>query len=187
MARRRILSVGALALSALALALFAAGCGGSSSAATPPAGTTTTTTAGGGPSSATFQKFTDCLTSHGVTLPQRPAGGGGGGGGGTPPAGGAPGGGGGGFLGQLTAKQRAAFTACQSLRPAGGRGLGGRGGNGPANSALTKYTACLKSHGVAFGTSSASGTTFAKAAAACKSLLPKTAAGTVNNGTSTTG
>jgi len=167
-ARRRILSVGALALSALALALFAAGCGGSSSAATPPAGTTTTTTAGGGPSSAAFQKFTDCLTSHGVTLPQRPAGGGG-------------------FLGQLTAKQRAAFTACQSLRPAGGRGLGGRGGNGPANSALTKYTACLKSHGVAFGTSSASGTTFAKAAAACKSLLPKTAAGTVNNGTSTTG
>jgi len=97
---------------------------------------------------------------------------------------------GGGFFGRLTAKQRAAFAACRSLRPAGGRGFrGGRGpgGGGPASAALAKYTACLKSHGVTFGSAPASVSTFAKAAAACKSLLPKATGGTVNSGTSTTG
>jgi hypothetical protein len=172
----------AVVLGALCLAVVAAGCGGSSSAAAPAAstttGTTTTTTttpnggAGGGNASA-FQAFRDCLTAHGVTLPARPAGGGGG----QPPANGTrpPGG----RFGNLTAKQQAAMTACQSKRPAGGFG-GGNARGGPANPALAKYTACLKSHGVTFGSTSSSSSAFAKATAACKSLLPASTPGSAN-------
>jgi hypothetical protein len=188
------------ALGALCVAVLAAGCGGSSSVAAPAAaGTGTTTTApagGGGPNGAAFQAYRDCLSAHGVTLPARP-GGGPGGGGGTPPAGGgqppngtppAGGGGAGGRFGNLTPKQQAAMTACQSKRPAGG--FGGRGGNangGQQNPAFAKYTACLKSHGVTFGSTSATSSAFTKATAACKSLLPSSTGGPVNGGTTTTG
>jgi hypothetical protein len=79
------------------------------------------------------------------------------------------------------------MTACQSKRPAGGRGFGGGGPNaGQANGALAKYTACLKSHGVTFGSTSSTSTAFTKATAACKSLLPANNAGAVNGGTTTT-
>lgn len=174
----------AVVLGALCLAVVAAGCGGSSSAAAPAVstttGTTTTTTPnGGGGNAASFQAFRDCLTAHGVTLPARPAGGGGG----QPPTGGQPPANGtrpaGGRFGNLTAKQQAAVTACQSKRPAGGFG-GGNARGGPANPALAKYTACLKSHGVTFGSTSSSSSAFAKATAACKSLLPASTPGSAN-------
>jgi hypothetical protein len=176
------------AIGLAALALLAAGCGGGSGAsAAPPStttGTTTTTTnpGGGGPSAAAFQAYRDCLSAHGVTLPARP----GGGQGGTPPAG-QPGAGAQGRFGNLTAKQQAAMAACQSKRPAGGRGFGGGGANrGQANPAYAKYTASLKSHGVTFGSTSPSSSTFTKATAACKSLLPASTGGSANGGTTTT-
>ena len=186
----------AAVLGAIGLAALAAGCGGGSgaSAAAPAAtttGTTTTAPGGGGPNSAAFQAYQDCLSSHGVTLPRRP----GRGQGGTPPAGqppasttGTPPAGAGpqGRFGQLTAKQRQALTACQSKRPAGARGFGGGNANGgQANPALAQYTACLKSHGVTFGSTSTSSSAFAKATAACKSLLPASTGGS-NGGTTTT-
>jgi hypothetical protein len=192
---KRVLTRGPLGLAALGLAALAAGCGSSSaSTATPPAATTTgtTTTPRAGANSAALQAYQACLKSQGVTLSfpsgGRPSGGQGGtpptgttppaqGSNAAPPTGSRPSGG----LGQLTAKQRAAMTACQSKLPAGSRGFGaapsaGGSAAGPANAALKKYTACLKSHGVTFGSSTASSATFAKATAACKSLLPKSAA-----------
>ena len=184
----------AAVLGAIGLAALAAGCGGGSGAsAAAAAGTTTgTTTAapGGGPNSAAFQVYRDCLSAHGVTLPARP----GGPQGGTPPAGpppgsttGTPPAGAQGRFRNLTAKQRQALTACQSKRPAGARGFGGGDANGSqANGALTKYTACLKSHGVTFGSTSTSSSAFAKATAACKSLLPASTGGAANGGTTTT-
>jgi hypothetical protein len=177
----------AAVLGAIGLAVLAAGCGGGSGASAAPPSTTngTTMTAPGGasPNAAAFQAYRDCLSAHGVTLPARPAGGQGG----TPPAGQPGTGGPQGRFGNLTAKQQAAMTACQSKRPAGGRGFGGGGANGSqANSAFTKYTACLKSHGVTFGSTSPSSTAFAKATAACKSLLPASTGGSANGGTTTT-
>lgn len=186
--RKRIGAAVLAALGLAVLALLAAGCGGGSGAsAAPPStttGTTTTAPGGGGPNAAAFQAYRDCLSAHGVTLPARP----GGGQGGTPPAG-QPGAGAGpqGRFGNLTAKQRAAMTACQSKRPAGARGFGGGGANrGQANPAFAKYTACLKSHGVTFGSTSPSSSTFTKATAACKSLLPASTGGSANGGTTTT-
>ena len=188
--RKRIGTGAVLAAIGLALlVLLAAGCGGGSGAsAAPPStttGTTTTTPGGGGPNAAAFQAYRDCLSAHGVTLPARPPGGGQGG---TPPTG-QPGAGAGpqGRFGNLTAKQRAAMTACQSKRPAGARGFGAGGANrGQTSPAFAKYTACLKSHGVTFGSTSPSSSTFTKATAACKSLLPASTGGSANGGTTTT-
>jgi hypothetical protein len=182
------------ALGAIGLAALAAGCGGGSGAsaaalATTTTGTTTTAPGGGGPNSAAFQAYRSCLSAHGVTLPGRP----GGGQGGTRPAGqppsttGTPPVGAQGRFRNLTAKQRQALTACQSKRPAGARGFGGGNARGgPANGALAKYTACLKSHGVTFGSTSTSSSAFAKATAACKSLLPASTGGSANGTTTTT-
>jgi hypothetical protein len=187
---KRIRVSAAAVLGAIGLAVFAllaAGCGGSAGASAAPAssttGTTTTTTPGsGGPNAAAFQAYRDCLSAHGVTLPARP----GGGQGGAPPAGQPGAGAGPGRFGNLTAKQQAAIAACQSKRPAGARGFGGGGANGgQTNPAFAKYTACLKSHGVTFGSTSPSSSTFAKATAACKSLLPASTGGSVNGGTTT--
>jgi hypothetical protein len=170
----------AAVIGAIGLAVLAAGCGGGSGAnaalATTTTGTTTTAPAGGRPNAAAFQAYRACLSAHGVTLPRRPARGQGG----TPPAGPPPGNGAGpqGRFGQLTAKQRQAMTACQSKRPAGG--FGGGNARGPANPALAKYTACLKSHGVMFGSTLSSSSAFAKATAACKSLLPTSTGGSAN-------
>ena len=181
-------------LGAIGLAALAAGCGGGSGAgaadlATTASGTTTTAPGGGGPNAAAFQAYRTCLSAHGVTLPGRF----GAGQGGTPPAGpppsttGTPPAGAQGRFRNLTAKQRQALTACQSKRPAGARGFGrGNANGGPANGAFAKYTACLKSHGVSFGSTSTSSSAFAKATAACKSLLPAGTGGTANGGTTTT-
>jgi hypothetical protein len=187
-ARRTRISAGIVvaAIGLAVLALLAAGCGGGSGASAAPPSTTTgtATPGGGGPNAAAFQAYRDCLSAHGVTLPARPPGGGGAQGG-TPPAGQA-GAGAQGRFGNLTAKQRAAMAACQSKRPAGA-GFGGGGANrGQANPAFAKYTACLKSHGVTFGSTSPSSSTFTKATAACKSLLPTNAGGSGNGGTTTT-
>ncbi|MCW2963511.1 MAG: hypothetical protein JWO17_763 [Actinomycetia bacterium] len=154
-----------------AVAIVAAGCGSNGSPSASSATTTTTATApgtGGGANTADRTAFNACLAQHGVTLPARPPGGGGGGGNGQPPAGG-PGGGG---FANLTAAQRAAFTACRSKLPAGGFG-GGRpgGGNRANNPAFAKYNTCLKQHGVTLGASN-SPTAFAKAQAACAKLAP---------------
>lgn len=171
------------------LGLVAAGCGSSSPAASPA----TTTTTGRAP--AAFAAYRSCLEAHGVTLPvfggfrgrrpgtgtspQRPAG---------PPtsttarprrAFG---------FGQLTAKQRSALTACRSKLPAGTFagsrrfGPGARGPNG--NPAFAKYTACLKQHGVAFGSTSSSPAVFRKAQAACAKLLPTSRAAETTTGSS---
>ena len=171
----------AAGLGAIGIAVVAAGCGGSSSGSAASASTTTETTtapASGGQNAAAFQAYRACLSAQGVTLPPRPTGGQGS----TPPAGGA---GLQGRLGQLTAKQRQAVTACQSKRPAGGFGRGNANGR-PANPALTKYTACLKSHGVTFGSTSPSSSAFTKATAACNSLLPASTGGSANGGATTT-
>jgi hypothetical protein len=186
----RVRSAGAL-LGAIGFAALAAGCGGGSggtaaSASTTTGTTTTTAPGGGGSNAAAFQAYRACLSAQGVTLPGRP---GGGQGGSRPPTGTPPAAGAGaqGRFGQLTAKQRQAVTACQSKRPAGGRGFGGgRANGGPTNPAFAKYTACLKSHGVTFGSTSSSSSAFAKAAAACKSLLPTSTGGSVQGGTTTT-
>ena len=183
--RRRI--AGAL-LSAAALAtlgLVAAGCGASHAASGPAVAQTTTTqtgTNGSGNRGAAFQAFTACLKAHGITTPAF----GGFGrfrnrtGTGTnptpPPSGGTqttprrP---------NLTPTQRQAFTACRSKLPNGGAFGGGGGfrggGSGPGgrtnNPAFTKYTNCLKQHGVTFGQSS-SPQAFQKAQAACAKLRP---------------
>lgn len=151
-----------------AVAIVAAGCGSNGS---PSASSATTTTAtapgtGGGANTADRTAFNACMAQHGVKLPGRPPGGGGGGGNGQPPAG-RPGGGGGGFA-NMTAAQRAAFTACRSKLPAGGRPGGGNRANNPA---FAKYNTCLKQHGVTLGASN-NPTAFAKAQAACAKLAP---------------
>ena len=180
----------AVVLGTVVLAALAAGCGGSSNNTAASGSSTTGTTgttpgAAAGGNAAAFQAYRDCLAAHGVTLPARPGGGqgaGAGAGGGQPPANGAPPTGGGpqGRFGNLTAKQQAAMTACQSKRPAGGGFGRGNPNGGQANGAFAKYTACLKSHGVTFGSTSSSSPVFTKATAACKSLLPASTAGSAN-------
>ena len=106
-----------------------------------------------------------------------------------------------GFFGggaKLTAKQRQAMAACRSKLPNGGRfrpGVGagrggfgfGRGGNGgPSSAAFKKYTQCLAKHGVTLGKGSQNPATFAKAQAACRSLLPTRPAGPPPAATTTT-
>ncbi|HEY2327403.1 MAG TPA: hypothetical protein VGH52_07965 [Gaiellaceae bacterium] len=186
MDRRQIALAASSALALGALGFVAAGCGGSSAAASATTQAATTTT-GTGAASANFQKFQSCLQSKGVTIPafRRPTGtnrtftgtnrtftGPRPGTGTTPRRTGA---GFGGF-GNLTAKQRAALTACQKLLPNNGQGGGffgrARTGGGASNGAFAKYTQCLAKHGVKFGQQSAGSSAFAKAQAACRSLLP---------------
>jgi hypothetical protein len=177
------------------LAFVAAGCGGSSSASssTPPAATTTNSAAGTGANAgagnrtAAFQAFTTCLKQHGVSTAagfgfgfgrgRRPGAGGSGTGTGTnptPPA-----------TGQtrprrptLTATQQKALQTCRSKLPNGGNfnggggGFRGRNGGGGANTpALARYTQCLKTHGVTFGTATKPAT-FQKAQKACAKFRP---------------
>lgn len=174
MDKRSLRVAGATAVGALAI--VAAGCGSSGSptaaSATTTTTTTTTSTPGSGANTANRTAFNTCLAQHGVKLSGRPPGGGGNG---QPPAGGAGGGGGGGGFANLTAAQRAAFTACRSKLPAGGfgrgAGAGGGGGGNRSNPAFAKYTTCLKQHGVTFGATS-NQAAFAKASAACAKYRP---------------
>jgi hypothetical protein len=170
MDKRSLRVAGAAAVGALAI--VAAGCGSSgspSAASATTTTTTTTTTPGSGANTANRTAFNACLAQHGVKLSGRPPGGGGNG---QPPAGGAGGGGGGGFA-NLTAAQRAAFTACRSKLPAGGfgRGAGAGGGGNRSNPAFAKYTTCLKQHGVTLGATN-NQAAFAKASVACAKYRP---------------
>ena len=183
----------ALALAALSVAAVA--CGGGSSSAAKAATTTTppTTVAGRG---AALQAFRQCMSTHGITLPQRTGGGGGGGGGGVtstsqPDTGGTGAGfgggvgGGGRFLqppaGVDPVKYQAALTACRSLIPTGGGGSGA--GGAQFRTAYIAYVTCLRNHGVTTGDPSLAQQalagvdrttpTFVAAAQACRPLLPQ--------------
>jgi hypothetical protein len=171
----------------LALPALLAACGGSTKAAT--AGTTTTTTPAGGSTAAA--SYRQCLTSHGVpasavvglgggrrrtgtTTPGSPSP--------TAPTGTRP---------TIPAQYQGAFTACQSLRPAGGFGGGGGNLNGTQFAA---YRNCLQLHGVTVPTTTPGQTAstggfgggqlrndpaFPAAQKACASLLPaRSATGT---------
>jgi hypothetical protein len=129
------LSVPMISLAVLALAA----CGGSATAS--GSSTTTTTPTGRGARNAAFAA---CLKDHGVTLP-------GGFGRGGPPGSRPSGASGprGGFFGGdgagLSTKDRAAFQACRSKLPNGGRFGGGFGANATA---LKAYLSCLGDNGV---------------------------------------
>jgi hypothetical protein len=189
MGRSRIAGFVTAALVLGALGFVVAGCGSSSAA--PPTTTASTTTGSGtgtgrgGAFTADLQKFQSCLKARGVTLPQstrRP------GSGTTRTFTGPrptttngtgtnrPGGGFANRFGNLTAAQTKAVQACQSSLPSGsfrgGPGGSRAGGAGAGGAAFAKYTQCLAKHGVKFGQSGATSAAFAKAQAACKSLLP---------------
>jgi hypothetical protein len=155
----------------LLLAVAVSACGSSaasssstsSNSAASTTGTTGTTgtTANG---SANLSAFRSCLKQQGVTLPQgRPGGGAAAATAGTRPT--------------LSAAQQKAFSACASLRPAGGFGGGGRpsaGATGAAgSSAFASFQTCLKQHGVqTAATGQTSSAKTQSAIAACQKLLP---------------
>ena len=162
------------------LGFAAAGCG--SSGGGSAAGTTTSSSAPatGTTSSnrgAALQAFQTCLKSKGVTLPARPFGQGNRPRTFTAPTTTTPRTPGsrfrGGFFGgrNLTPVQRKAFQSCRSKLPSGGRFFGTGPRPGSNNPAFAKYTQCLAKHGVKFG-AGGNRTKFAKAQAACRSLLP---------------
>jgi len=153
----------------VALALVVAGCGSSSSSASSPSPTSTVPANAGNRAASAFNT---CLAQHGVKLPA------GFGSNGRPPQGGAgqpPQGGqvpqGGGQPPAFSAKQQKAFSACRSKLPAGARANFGFPGGGQNNPALTKYTNCLRKHGVTFGGSN-NQSAFKKASAACAKYAP---------------
>jgi hypothetical protein len=202
--------VGALGI---ALALVLAGCGGgksastaatssstapvaASSASSSPAAAASVSAAGGARTNADFQKYTACLTQHGVTVPSfsaRPGGSGRAGfgsgrprvsgsarpqfsGSARPRGSGAPGGFGGGIFGggSQTPAEAAAAKACASLLPAGGfGGAGGRAGGAGAISATTlaSFKSCMSSNGVTL-----TGTTATQVLASLNRSDAKTAA-----------
>jgi hypothetical protein len=173
------------------LAILFTACGGSGSASpttTVPKSTSGTSGTPAGSGSSSFTAYRNCLSQHGVTLPNFSRGNGGGrpGSGGFPGEGaptgsGTPPRGRGGFGGLANnPKYQAAAKACASLRPKGGFG-GGFGGRGNFNSpAGAAYRNCLKLHGVTLPTGTSSGTpqstisssTFRAAATACAALRP---------------
>jgi hypothetical protein len=175
MVKRRLTIVCLGALLA-ALGVLAAACGGGSKATVTQTVTTSVSGSGNGTAGfgANLQAYRTCLQQHGVTLPQftprtRT---------GTTQTTTTRRRGGPGFFGRQaqTPAQQKAFQACQSKLPQGGFGFRQRNGNNPppggfAGGGFTKYTNCLKKHGVTFGKSS-SGSAFQKAQAACRSLLP---------------
>jgi hypothetical protein len=183
---RTLTVLSTFALPACAAVALAA-CGGSSSsgAATNASGATNGAS-GETNSTASAQKFQQCLKDNGITLPNRARGNGGG-----PPSttapGGAPrrpGGGPGGAFGK-------AIQACGKYRPQGMRGGGGYGGGpgggGGANGqAITGYLTCLKGQGLKIDTTrgflglrglNRNDPNVQKAIAACRSQLPQPAGG----------
>src|SRR5262249_49439787 len=116
-----------------------------------------------------FAKFQACLKQHGVTT------------------GGGVGGAGRGF----SPANRAAFTACRSLLPAGGGffGRGGNGNGGAGNGSISpfgRFQACLRQHGVQPGAAGQAQAKTAAAIAACRSVLPN-GGGAGSTTTTTTG
>ena len=171
------------------LAVVTAACGGGGGTKASPS---TTTTAARG---ARLQAFRDCMSKHGITLPQAqrrnptgttvagapdqngPPGGGGGGGGGF-------GGGGGRFNqpppGVDATTYQAALDACRSLIPTGGNT---NADNPQFRTAFAAYVTCLRSHGVQITGDPAQGfqalngvdrnsATFQAANQQCRPLLP---------------
>jgi len=134
--RLRLAAVLAVALGIVALA----GCGAKTSAAASgdsPATTDTTTAASGN-----NQAYRDCLSQHGVTLPQRGSGNGNANAGDSGGGSGSGTGGRGGFAGGTQSTDpafQAAQQACQDLRPAA---------NPQRQQQMDAYLSCLKDHGV---------------------------------------
>jgi hypothetical protein len=169
----------AAAAGGLALALAACGSGGKTVASA-----STTTTAPG--RSAALQGFRQCMTGHGINLPQRqrPAGG-------ATPSSQPPDGGGAGGQGLArfnqpppgvdAAKYASALDACRSQLPAPGAG------SAQFQTAFAAYLTCLRSHGVQTGDPSQgpqalagvdrNSSTFQAASQACRALLPQRGAG----------
>lgn len=175
--------IGGTGLVLAALGVLAAGCGGSSSDTTPASNETG------------FAAYTACLAKNGVTLAvnsagpgrspgasgrpsgrpsNRPSGQAGGG----QQGGGQQGGGGFGFgnqppAGVDEATWQKAQAACASVRPTGGAGGFGGGGN---NTAMTAYRNCLSEHGVTASTGpnqfNSADPTVAAAMTACAALRP---------------
>lgn len=172
------------------LGVLLAACSSSGSAA-PTSTSASSKTSSSSSSSATA--YRNCLSQHGVTLPNFSHGGGASGTGGFGEGGSRPSGSGGfgGFANNP--KFAAAEKACASLRPKGGFG-GGFGRGGANSTAFAAYRNCLKLHGVTLPapgstpssspptTLDTSSATYQAAAAACASLRPKP-----NSTTSTTG
>jgi hypothetical protein len=155
----------------LVLAAVVSACGSSSASTgtTTSAGSTTGTT--GTTGSASLSAFRACLQQHGFTRPQGGPGAGAAGGGGRP---------------NLSAAQQKAFSACASLRPAGGLGGAGRRGGGAAgagSAGFAAFQACLKQHGVQSGAAQTSSAKTQSAIAACRTQLPNGG----NGPTTTTG
>jgi hypothetical protein len=161
-----------------AFGLLLAACGGSS------ATTTSTTSTGKASGGASLSAFRQCLSNHGVTLPnfsgggRPPSGTGGTPGEGAPPTGSGSPPAGGGF--GNNSKFAAAAKACASVEPKGG--VGGFGGGAPNSSAFAAYRNCLKLHGVTLPSGSSGSTpssidtssaTYQAAQTACAALRPK--------------
>lgn len=152
----------AVLIACIAASFGLAACGSSSSSSS-----TSSAAAGAGASTGTAafaasrSKFAACLKQHGVTLPARNGQhhffGGGANGSGAPPAGGFFGGGGaagGGF--RSNPKSQAAFKACASLLPRGGRFF--RSGTGRRRAAIESFVKCVRQHGYNLPTPNLSGT-----------------------------
>ncbi|MEY9964184.1 hypothetical protein ABIA33_002226 [Streptacidiphilus sp. MAP12-16] len=161
-------------------ALLLTGCSSGSTA--PAAGAAASAGASG---SSQFTQYSDCLKSHGVTLPSgRPGG---------RPSGaarpsGRPSGGAGGFGGaSANPSQAAAMQACASLRPQGQGGFGGGGGAGTTASAA--FISCMKDNGVTVtpqqvrGISTSTDSKTVAALKVCKALLPTGGPGTAPTAT----
>jgi hypothetical protein len=181
---RRLRFVG---VAGIASVLVLAACGGSSVDASSSSTTPTTSAANranGGSGRGRLTGFVDCMSTHGVTLPQRARTGDGGTG--TPPsttAGGRGGGfgfGSGGFANRFRnpppgvnpAKYQAALNACRSTLPTSGGRLN--------NSAFQAYRSCLSDHGVQLPAQGQTGSTINRndpkvqtAMKTCAPLLPQ--------------
>jgi hypothetical protein len=158
----RTLRLAALTGTILVTALILAACGSSSnttSGSAAASGTASSSSSGSASGTAARSKFAACLKSHGVTLPTRPAGqrrpNGGGEGGAPPGAGQGAGqgaGGGGGFFGGGGGKGRPGAgrfnnpKMLAALKACGGANFTQRRFT-PNKAAVTKFVACVKSHG----------------------------------------
>ncbi|HUI49709.1 MAG TPA: hypothetical protein VL119_13510 [Acidimicrobiia bacterium] len=201
--KARLAMLGCVVVAALALAACGGSSGPSASASTAPS--TTTGGAGGGGFGAALTAFRNCMSSHGVTLPQRNRGANG-----TPPST-TPGetrprtGGGFGFgfgggdpaarfnnppAGVDPTKYKDALAACRSTLPTGN-------GAFQNNSAFAAYRSCLADHGVtlpaAGSAGNTTGTTFSRndpkvqaAMKTCAPLLPAGGFGRRGGSTTTT-
>ena len=178
--------LGLVGVAGIAGVLALAACGGSSahaSSAPTPTTAASNSTAKGGSGRGRLTSFVNCMSSHGVTLPERPRTGHGGTG--TPPstsAGGRRGDNGNGFgfanrfqnppPGVDPTKYQAALNACRSMLPTGGDRLN--------NSAFQAYRSCLSDHGVQLPAHGQTGSAFNRndpkvqtAMKTCAPLLPQ--------------